>query len=81
MQTTLQRGTQAAHKGADSLLEKRLGVQGRVGDPAQAAGSNPVTLEAPERGYGQFRDIPQLSCQKDGQNIKESWKNGRKNLI
>lgn len=52
-----------------------------VGHPAQAAGRDPVTSEALERAHGEFRDIPHLFCQKDGQNIEDSWENGRKNPI
>lgn len=63
-----------------ALLEKRLGVQGRVGHPARAAGRDPVTSEALDPGHGEFRDIPHLSCQKDGQNIEESWENGREKI-
>lgn len=44
------------------------------GDPAQAAGRAPVTQEALEPGHGEFRDIPYLSWQKEGQTIEEAGK-------
>lgn len=39
-----------------------------------------VTSEALEQGHGEFRDIPYLSWQKEGQNIEESWDKGRKKI-
>lgn len=63
------------------LLERGLDVQGRVGDPTQMAGKDPVTLGGPRVRAWRVQEHSTSIPQKEGQNIEESWENGRKTSI
>lgn len=76
MQTRTAKGQSGSDE--DNLLERGLGIQGRVGDPAQMAGKNSAILGGP--GAGIWRGQEHASHQKEGQNTEESWENGWKNF-
>lgn len=76
MQTRTAKGQSGSDE--DNLLERGLGIWGRVGEPAQMAGKNSVILGGP--GAGIWRGQEHASHQKEGQNTEESWENGWKNF-